>query len=108
MIQQRKQRLVDLKGGKCELCGYSRCLRALTFHHLNPATKRFNVAGSLARSWDSLVEEIARCVLVCENCHREVEAGMTNVPESIRGRIERALRGVERRERRPPGRPRRA
>jgi hypothetical protein len=102
----RKQKLVELRGGKCEICGYGRCLSALTFHHLDRATKRFLVSeSSKNRSWDSLVEESKRCALLCSNCHREVEAGITDVPEIVRERIQRALIGVERVPRRPPGRP---
>ena len=33
-LQTLKQRAVDLKGGKCCLCGYSKSITALDFHHL--------------------------------------------------------------------------
>lgn len=106
-LQRRnKERLVELRGGRCEICGYSRCLRALTFHHLDPATKRFHLAGAPTRRWEELVAEAERCALLCENCHREVELGISAVPQAVRSRIEAFLQGVERRERRPPGRPR--
>ena len=32
-----KKMLVQYKGGKCERCGYNRCIRALEFHHLDPS-----------------------------------------------------------------------
>jgi hypothetical protein len=35
--------MVDYKGGACVLCGYSRCLRALDFHHFDPTNKRFRM-----------------------------------------------------------------
>jgi len=35
----RKKKLVKLLGGKCEICGYTKCLSALVFHHKNPKTK---------------------------------------------------------------------
>lgn len=34
---KRKKLIVEYKGGKCLLCHYDKCLRALTFHHRNPA-----------------------------------------------------------------------
>ena len=37
--------LVDDAGGACRLCGYDRCVAALQFHHLDPETKRFALAG---------------------------------------------------------------
>jgi 5-methylcytosine-specific restriction endonuclease McrA len=96
---------LPLRGGACELCGYDRCLPALSFHHLDPATKRFNLGSAHTRSWASLLSEAARCVLVCENCHREVEHGIAEIPRQIKLRIERTLQGVERREPRRSGRP---
>ena len=46
-----KRRMVEYKGGRCELCGYARCLRALCFHHLDQDAKRFTIAGSHLRRW---------------------------------------------------------
>ena len=39
-----KQQLVEEAGGRCELCGYSRCARALQFHHRDPSQKSFGIA----------------------------------------------------------------
>src|SRR3954469_20052671 len=36
-----KRILVEEAGGECLLCGYSRCDRALEFHHLDPKAKQF-------------------------------------------------------------------
>ncbi len=75
-----KATLVEEAGGGCALCGYSRCLRALSFHHVDPATKAFGIAlhGS-ARSLARAREEARKCVLLCSNCHAEVEAGVISV-----------------------------
>lgn len=64
-----KRRLVEIKGGRCESCGYSRCLRALCFHHVDSEFKRFAIAGSHLRSLETLREELDRCLLLCRNCH---------------------------------------
>ena len=34
-----KLKAVEYLGGKCALCGYSKCLASLDFHHINPLTK---------------------------------------------------------------------
>ena len=73
----RKQRMVDYKGGACVLCGYSKCLRAMDFHHLDPSTKRSNIAPSHNRSWEALRLELDKCMLICSNCHYELEADST-------------------------------
>jgi len=76
-----KRILVEEAGGKCILCGYSRCNRALEFHHLDPGTKQFELGyRGCTRSLASLRAEASKCVLLCSNCHAEVEAGITVVP----------------------------
>jgi transposase len=76
-----KEALVDELGGRCMLCGYARSLAALEFHHLDPTEKRFGIsAGGLTQSLETLRSEIAGCVLLCSNCHAEVETGVTPLP----------------------------
>src|SRR5688572_27043090 len=66
---ERKKRAVELKGGKCELCGYNKCLRALTFHHPDPNIKNFSISDNHVKNWEKLKEEILKCRLLCSNCH---------------------------------------
>lgn len=32
-----KEKLIEYKGGKCQICGYNKCTSALEFHHLDPS-----------------------------------------------------------------------
>lgn len=73
--QKVKQTLVEEAGGHCQICGYDRCLAALEFHHLDPREKEFGLARCGAHSLDKLRQEARKCVLLCSNCHAEVEAG---------------------------------
>ncbi len=87
---KRRKRIRDMalqcKGGKCELCGYSRCTRALDFHHRNPATKLFAIsADGCTRSWERVRKEVEKCILVCANCHREIHEGITQLPTETSG-----------------------
>lgn len=76
-----KRILVEEAGGKCIVCGYSRCHRALEFHHLDPRTKEFDLGRTgVSRSLARCQAEACKCVLLCSNCHAEVEAGITAVP----------------------------
>jgi transcriptional regulator with XRE-family HTH domain len=71
-----KRTLVEEAGGKCQACGYNRCAAALQFHHLNPMEKVFNLShDSVARSIARARAEAAKCLLLCANCHAEVEVG---------------------------------
>lgn len=75
-----KEILVEEAGGRCRLCGYDKCLAALEFHHLDPAEKQFGVAqNGMARSIERLRAEVRKCVLLCSNCHAEVESGRSSV-----------------------------
>ena len=75
-----KQILVDEAGGRCVLCGYDGYAGALQFHHLDPSQKRFGLAlGGLTRRLEEVRQEARKCVLLCANCHAEVEAGLVEV-----------------------------
>jgi 5-methylcytosine-specific restriction endonuclease McrA len=98
--------MVAYKGGKCQLCGYSRCLRALDFHHVDPRTKRFTFSTASFRNWETVRAELDKCVLVCSNCHDELEAGETQIPSALLDSVLKKIKHVPRIPRRGPGRPR--
>lgn len=77
-----KDDLVRAAGGRCVLCGYDKCLGALHFHHLDPHTKSFGIAmrGHI-KSFEKLLTEARKCILLCATCHAEVERGITEVPD---------------------------
>lgn len=70
---ERKKELVTICGGKCNRCGYSKNYSGLTFHHIHPKEKSFNldVRHLSNRSWDEIVKEANKCELLCHNCHAE-------------------------------------
>jgi len=63
-----------LKINGCAICGYSKCDRALDFHHVNPQDKEFQVAqAAFNRKNNSITKELNKCILLCKNCHAEIE-----------------------------------
>ena len=75
-----KRILIEEAGGACRLCGYDRAPAALQFHHLDPAQKSFQLSRRGATiALDAARAEVAKCVLLCANCHAEVEAGVATV-----------------------------
>jgi transposase-like protein len=79
-----KEILVAEAGGKCVVCGYSRHMAALQFHHLDPSRKSFGLGvRGVTRSLVSLRKEAAKCVLLCANCHAEVEVGVSQLPGKV-------------------------
>ena len=85
--KRKKKALVEYKGGKCQCCGYSRCIEALEFHHLDPNIKSFTISGK-SKSFNSLKSEVDKCILVCSNCHKEIHAGLINIDTIINQKVE--------------------
>lgn len=74
--RKMKEILVCEAGGRCAACGYDGCIAALHFHHLDPEIKEFSLAArGVTRSLEAARAEMEKCVLLCSNCHAEVEAG---------------------------------
>ena len=76
-----KLELVKLRGSKCQVCGYDKCLPALDFHHVDKTKKSFSISNSfrLRGNKTIILEEIKKCVLLCSNCHHEVHEGLIEV-----------------------------
>jgi len=76
--RRTKARLVELFGGHCIRCGYAEHLAALVFHHRDPRSKSFAISvDGVPRAWHRLVDEAAKCDLLCANCHREAHAAVS-------------------------------
>jgi transposase-like protein len=76
-----KRILVEESGGACLICGYDRCIAALEFHHRDRKKKLFALSRKGAtRSLKAARAEARKCILLCSNCHVEVENGVTEVP----------------------------
>jgi transposase len=82
-----KRTLIAEAGGACVLCGYAACAAALQFHHLDPSQKSFALSDEgVARNMQLARAEAAKCLLLCGNCHAEVEAGYRTLPSAITGK----------------------
>jgi hypothetical protein len=87
-VKRRRRKLREMartsKGNKCAICGYDKCQRVLSFHHIDPSKKEFDLSSrGLTRSWKKIEEEIKKCILLCANCHIEVHDGITQLPKEI-------------------------
>jgi transposase len=80
-VSRRRRKLKEIlvadAGGCCALCGYDRYIGALQFHHRDGARKEFGLSDrGLTRSLQAVRAEAEKCILLCANCHSEVEAGI--------------------------------
>jgi hypothetical protein len=71
--KERKNKAIAYKGSKCIDCSigfpeHPRCV--FDFHHLDPSLKDMDWKKLRQCSWDKVVSELDKCVLLCSNCHR--------------------------------------
>jgi len=85
--RRRKIKLlgVQYKGGKCQICGYNKYPGALDLHYID-SQKSFGIADKgYTRFWEITRKELDKCILVYANYHREIEAGITQLPKETLG-----------------------
>lgn len=79
-----KEMLVEEAGGCCCICGYDRYLGALQFHHVDPESKVLTISrNGVTQSIHTLRREARKCVLLCSNCHAEVQCGLALLPARV-------------------------
>jgi 5-methylcytosine-specific restriction endonuclease McrA len=89
-VVKRRKKVRDMaleyKGGSCQICGYTKSKRALSFHHIDPKKKDFGISTrGFTRSWEKTRNELDKCILLCMNCHMEIHDGITQLPAAMRG-----------------------
>ena len=85
--QKARNRLVQLKSAPCMDCGGTFPPECMDFDHVR-GTKSFNVGENFYISEEKLLAEVAKCDLVCANCHRirTVKTKRLQAQEAIKGR----------------------
>ena len=74
--EEKARRLRELKGRPCMDCGGTFPPVVMDFDHRDGVTKMGNIGNLIKRwSWARLLTEIAKCDLICANCHRIRTAG---------------------------------
>ena len=68
--EKRRQLIDKLKSGPCLDCGHCFPPVAMDFDHRDPSCKHFQIAASGRIAEASVLAEVAKCDLVCSNCHR--------------------------------------
>uniref|UniRef100_A0A6M3ITU3 Putative homing endonuclease n=1 Tax=viral metagenome TaxID=1070528 RepID=A0A6M3ITU3_9ZZZZ len=74
-----KQFCIELGLVSCSICGYTRCWRALDFHHMNPDKKETRITTLMSLSLseknkEKFLKELKNMILICANCHRELHS----------------------------------
>ena len=77
--QEKRLRAVKELGGQCYVCRYDRHSCALDFHHLDPKAKDPNFRSMRGWSWEHILVELEKCVLLCKNCHAAIHNGFLSI-----------------------------
>lgn len=58
---------------ECSECGENHPA-VLDFHHSNPLEKEITVSDAIKSKWSKqrIDEEVAKCIVLCSNCHRKL------------------------------------
>jgi len=72
--RRTKIRLIEYKGGECELCGFNEKIPgAYDFHHKDPEKKDFSIASNgNCHNLEILKAEVDKCLLLCKICHAQI------------------------------------
>lgn len=66
--QKRRLGLIEMLGGKCVDCGTT---QRLEFDHADPSSKAFTLGQRLCGKLETILEEIRKCKLRCNDCHKK-------------------------------------
>ena len=75
---RRKKKIMAIEhfDGVCLGCRKRYPAPLFEFHHWDSREKEFEIAtGGMGRSWQAIVDELVKCVMLCANCHVEVHTG---------------------------------
>lgn len=71
VIDRSRAAVLEAKDKPCADCGIRYPYYVMEFDHLDSETKEFNVSAGVVRaSYERVIAEIAKCEVVCANCHR--------------------------------------
>lgn len=79
--QNKRLRAIEILGGKCKLCGFNLFSCSLDIHHTDPTVKAPNFRSLRGWSWNHILRELDKCVLLCKNCHAAIHAGLLQIEE---------------------------
>jgi len=72
IAKQHRQWIDNYKRQRCcMICGEKEIV-CLDFHHLNPEDKDYSIGNLVVFSIERIIQEIAKCILVCKNCHAKI------------------------------------
>jgi len=82
----KKILLLNNKGGKCTNCNNNNMFQ-LTFHHIDKNNKDFEFGESKNYRLSKIKNELDKCIILCQNCHREHHYNEDNTYERSKSKL---------------------
>ena len=83
---ETRAKIEALKAKPCSDCGECFPPECMDFDHRDPKSKHMGISSMGGRRWEAVLAEIAKCDLVCANCHRirtrQRRQGVTRKPRN--------------------------
>jgi len=90
--QKSREWLKSIKESlKCEKCGNPDS-RVLDFHHRDPSEKEYNIMTLVGCREDLIRAEIAKCCVLCSNCHRILHCEEREKKGTLGRKVQRRMR----------------
>jgi hypothetical protein len=72
--KNKKLEIINISGGSCQMCGYDKNYSVLSFHHFDSKSMlfRLNCRAIEGHTPKEILAEVAKCQLLCMNCHGEI------------------------------------
>lgn len=80
------------QNASCVQCGESHPA-VLDFHHIDANEKDFEISRIGSGSFESLLEELQKCIILCSNCHRKLHWNeKAQVAQSVEATVSKAVK----------------
>ena len=66
----KKKKAIEYLGGKCVKCNHKGHYASFQFHHVNPKEKERTWFNLRNLTWERIVLELDKCIVLCNNCHK--------------------------------------
>lgn len=77
---ENRARTIEMFDDKCLDCDQWFPPNLYDIHHLEPEEKEYDICDLMARKWtENTDRELAKCIMLCPNCHRARHPGGWNV-----------------------------
>ncbi len=67
--------IVSLVGCGCQFCGYNKCLRNISFHHIGNKIYGLSIREFQLKA-ETIIKELLKCAVACHNCHGEIHGNV--------------------------------